>query len=109
MTRPQLWILTTGVFALFGCLLFPPWVGISEWADGHVNRDPCQRYFVLTPPTISRIPRELQALVDERRRSGAVLYQGPDQYVIDWGRQIIPISVVTAATLVGLVILRRRA
>jgi hypothetical protein len=109
VTRAQLWILTAGAIALLGCLLFPPWLGISEWADGHANRDPCQRYFLLTPPTTSRVPRELQAKVDDRRQAGAVLYQGPQHYVVDWARQIIPISVVTAATLVGLVILRRRA
>ena len=108
VSRAQLWVLIVGGVALLACLLFPPWLAISEWADGHVDQDPCHRYFVLAPPTASVVPRELEATVDARRQAGAALYRGPDHYVVDWTRQIIPISVVTAASLSGLVLLRRR-
>jgi hypothetical protein len=51
---------------------------------------------------------ELQATVDARRRAGATLYSGPDSYAVDTTRLIIPISVVCAVTLSGLVLSRHR-
>jgi hypothetical protein len=109
MSRSQLWILSAGVIAIVGCLLFPPWLAVSEWADGHATRDPCGRYFLLAPPTAAHVPSELRATVDARRQAGAALYRGPQYYVVDWTRQIVPISVLAAVTLSSLVLFRRRA
>jgi hypothetical protein len=109
MSGTRLWILSAGAIAIVGCLLFPPWLAVSEWADGHVTRDPCGRYFLLAPPKAEHVPSELGATVDARRQAGAALYQGPQYYVVDWTRQIVPISVLAAVTLSGLVLFRRRA
>lgn len=47
-------------------------------------------------------------MVEERRRAGAILYSGPDSYVVDTTRLIIPIAILTAITAVGLALLRDR-
>ncbi len=108
MSRSQSLTLVVGVVALLGLLVFPPWLAVTEWADGHVDRDACQRHCLLKPPTAPSVLPELEARVDARRRAGAILYRGPDSYVVDWARQVIPVSVVAAMSFGGLVILRRR-
>jgi hypothetical protein len=108
VSRSQWVMLGFGVVALIGLVLFPPWLAVSEWADGHLNRDECERHFLLMRPTAPLVLPELRARVEARRQAGAILYRGPDSYVVDWARQVIPTSVVAAVTLAGLVILRRR-
>ena len=108
MTRAQMALLSVGVAALLGVLLFPPWIAISNWSDGHVDVDACGRHFLLTPPTAPAVLPELRATIEARRRAGAVLYGGPDSYAIDTTRLVIPISALWAVTLSGLVLLRRR-
>ena len=101
-------MLGVGLVALLGLLLFPPWLAVTEWADGHSDRDQCERHFLFTPPRAPAVVPELRARVEARREAGAVLYRGPDSYVVDWTQQVIPISAVGAITLAGLVIVRRR-
>ena len=108
MTRQQLALLSVGLAALVGLLLFPPWLAITNWADGHFDVDECAHHFLLAPPRAPAILPELQARAEARRRAGAGLYRGPDCYVIDTTRLILPISILCAVTLSGLVILRRR-
>ena len=108
MTRQQVALLGFGLLALLGLLLFPPWLAISEWADGHVDADQCGRHFLLAPPRAPAVLPELQETVEKRREAGASLYYGPDAYVVDNTRQIVPIAIVSAITLCGVVLLRRR-
>ena len=87
--------------------MFPPWLAVTNWADGHADRDPIGRHFVLAPPGPA-VPEELRDTVEARRRGGAALYSGPDFYVVDTTRLIIPIAILTAITAVGLLLLRDR-
>jgi hypothetical protein len=100
-------MLALGLAGLVGVVLFPPWLAVTNWADGHADRDPIGRHFLMTPPGPA-IPGELRDTVEARRRAGASLYGGPDFYVVDTSRLIIPIAVLTAITAVGLVLLRDR-
>jgi hypothetical protein len=108
MNRRQAGVLALAVAALTGVLLFPPWVAVSNWADGHADRDPIGRHFLLTPPGPA-LPAELETIVEQRRRAGAALYSGPDFYVVDTTRLVIPLAVLAAFTVVGLVVLRDRS
>jgi hypothetical protein len=107
VNQRQLAVLSAGLATLLGILIFPPWVALSHWADGHTDVDPCGRHFLMAAPEPFTVVPELQPTVDARRRSGAILYTGPDSYAVDTSRLIIPISGVCAVTLIGLVLLRR--
>lgn len=107
MSRRQLAILSAGLAFLLGILLYPPWVALSHWADGHTDVDACGRHPLMVAPEPFTVVPELQATVDARRRGGATLYTGPDSYAVDTSRLIVPISVVCAVTLIGLVLARQ--
>jgi hypothetical protein len=109
LTRAQRVLLAIGVVVLVGLLLFPPWVAVSEWADGHADTDPCGRHFILEPPKPPLVVPELRATILARQRAGAALYGAPDRYVVDSARQIIPLSAAASVVLCGLVLLRRRS
>jgi hypothetical protein len=75
--RRQLGVLALGFAGLMVVVMFPPWLAVTNWADGHADRDPIGHHFVLAPPGPA-IPEELRDTVEKRRRAGAILYGGPD-------------------------------
>jgi hypothetical protein len=107
MTRAQVIAAGLGVAVLAIMLLFPPWMAVTYWSDGHETHDSCDRRFLLARPEPYTVVPELQKVIEVRRQNSAVLYNGPDRYMIDWTRQILPISIVSAIMLSALVLLRR--
>ena len=104
LSRRQLAVLGLGLITTAAVVLFPPWLAVTNWADGHVDRDPVGRHFLLTPPV--EMTADLQATILARRRAGASLYFGPDFYVVDKTGLIIPLAVVSALMATGLVLSR---
>lgn len=108
MNRGQLGLLSLGLAALVGILVFPPWVAITTWADGSVERERCGWHLLLAPPRAPAVVPELRERAEAKVRAGK-LYRGPDAYMVDTMRLIVPISIVCAITLSGLVWLRHNA
>ena len=107
MNRRQVLAVVAGVVVLLAVVLFPPWLAVTNWADGHVDRDPCGHHFLLAPPDHTIMSPELSNIIDAKRRAGAELYGGPDFYVVDTARLIVPVSLILAVTLGAFVLLRK--
>jgi len=39
LNHTQRVVFAVGIVAVGGLFLFPPWVAVSEWADGHIDTD----------------------------------------------------------------------
>ena len=108
MNRRQGGVLALATAVLAGVILFPPWLAVSNWADGHADRDPIGHHFLLSPPG-PELPAELSEVVEARRSAGAIFYTGPDFYVVDTARLIIPLAVLAAGTVIVFVAFRDRS
>src|SRR6185295_13232412 len=108
MNRRQSLTVAAGSVALLGVVLFPPWLAVTNWADGHVDRDPAGHHFLFVSPDSTAMTPELTDIIDAKRRAGAHLYSGPDFYIVDTMRLIVPFSVILAVTSGAVVLLGKK-